>query len=87
LSLRYISGNGRASSSRGWRRVQEITDEVLHQLPGVEAAFVSDKVITDAGERNDVNPGSVVASLLEGGRDEGGRDVLEGVESRVVTAV
>lgn len=61
-----------------------MADEVLHQLPGVEAAFASDKVVADAGEGDGVNPGRVVVSLLEGGRDKGGRDI--GVECHVIAA-
>jgi hypothetical protein len=60
---------------------------VLHQLPGVEVAFVSDQIVADVGKGDDINPGRLVASLLEGDRDERGRDVrLEGVKGRVVTA-
>lgn len=57
-------GDGRASLWRGRRVAHEFADEVMHQLQGVEAAFAPYKVVADAREWDDVNPGRVVASLL-----------------------
>lgn len=46
-----------------------------------------DQVVTDTGKGDDVNPRRVVASLLEGGRDEAGRNVgVEGVDGLVIAA-
>lgn len=66
-------------------RAHESADEVLPHFPAVKAAFAPDEVVTDTGKRNNVDPGEVVSSQLQGCRGKGGRNVgVERVARRVV---
>ena len=77
---------GSISSLYSRPHAHKLADEVLQQLPVVEASFVLNKIITDTGEGDEVDPEGVEASLLEAGREQGGGDIgVEGVDCCVVT--
>lgn len=52
----------------------------------VEASIASYKIVTEAGEGEEIDPDRVQLDLLQGGRDEGDRNIgIQGVDACVVT--
>jgi hypothetical protein len=52
----------------------------------VESFIASYKIVTEAGEGEEIDPEGVAAGLLEAGRDEGERNIgVQGVDGCVIT--